>query len=658
MRPLVSILIPCYNAERWIAQAIESALAQTWPEKEVLVLDDGSTDDSLEIIRNYKAHLTWENGPNRGANVARNRLLTLAHGDWVQYLDADDSLQPEKIKREISFVQKHPETDLLFSPFILEHWSPSRTRTQFTTIPEPHDPWILLARWSLPGTGSGIWRKQAIIKAGGWDEQQPCCQEHELYLRLLMAGRKCSFLPEGGYVYRQWSEETLCKRDKPEVHRRRLAIEQRLENFLLAHNQLTPERLQAINQGRFETARSVWLYNPTKASEIMLSVRQSQPGFVPGGISGPWRYRAVFSMGGFEFSERLAQLGRWRSGGAHSSNRFSSPREQPGSATNWPHQGSTGGESAGLVSVLIPCHNAERWIGQAVESALAQSWRNKEVIVVDDGSTDNSLNIIEGYGARIRWETGPRRGGNIARNRLLALAGGNWLQYLDADDYLFPDKIANQMAALQSYPGTDVLFGPVILEYTGNSEARREQLEIPEPRDPWILLARWYLPQTGAPLWRKQAILDVGGWKNDQPCCQEHELYLRLLQGNKHFTYTDDTGAVYRQWSEQTVCKRDKPEVRRRRLEIERRAEHILRENGELTAPRLWAINMARFEMARAAWQFDQVEALRIMNELLLSYPGFCPNGDAAPGSYRLALRLFGFRIAETLADWRRQIAH
>src|SRR5580704_15422021 len=106
MRPLVSILIPCYNAERWVAQAIESALAQTWPEKEVIVVDDGSTDGSLGIIKQFEARIRWETGPNRGGNNTRNRLLELARGEWLQYLDADDYLLPDKVGRQMKFLEQ------------------------------------------------------------------------------------------------------------------------------------------------------------------------------------------------------------------------------------------------------------------------------------------------------------------------------------------------------------------------------------------------------------------------------------------------------------------------------------------------------------------------------------------------------------------------
>jgi hypothetical protein len=164
-------------------------------------------------------------------------------------------------------------------------------------------------------------------------------------------------------------------------------------------------------------------------------------------------------------------------------------------------------------------------------------------------------------------------------------------------------------------------------------------------------LASWKLPQTGAALWRTQAILDVGGWKLDQPCCQEHELYLRLLVGDKRFAYCPSNGAVYRQWSNSTVCKRDISEVHRRRLEIEQRLEDHLREKKQLTSERLRSINQARFETARTAWQYDSDWAQDIMDHVKRRDPKFVPTGPAAPGHYRLVFHSLGFQAAERLAS-------
>src|SRR4051794_14609729 len=128
MQPFVSILIPCYNSERWVGQAIESALGQTWPNKQVIVLDDGSTDNSLNVIRKYESQLTWEAGPNRGGGYARNRLLELASGEWAQYLDADDYLLAEKVSEQAEFVAQHVEVDIVIGPTTMEFWSEQGVR--------------------------------------------------------------------------------------------------------------------------------------------------------------------------------------------------------------------------------------------------------------------------------------------------------------------------------------------------------------------------------------------------------------------------------------------------------------------------------------------------------------------------------------------------
>lgn len=307
MSTKVSILIPCYNAEKWIAQAIQSALNQTYENKEVIVVDDGSKDGSLKIIQSFKDKIYFESGPNRGGNVARNRLLHLSTGDWIQYLDADDYLLPTKVENQVKLIGD--EVDVLYSPSVLEFNEAAMTQ-QVLPIPEPHDPFILLARWYLPQTGSPLWRKQAIVDVGGWKEDQPVCQEHELYLRLLMAGKKLTYCEDAGSVYRQWSESTLWKKDQSFTRKHRLIIEDRLEHFLMTHNGMTKDRQWAINMARFETARMEWLTDQAKAAETMRSIKNTFGKFVPGGPSAPFKYRLVFGMFGFKMAERLAGFAR------------------------------------------------------------------------------------------------------------------------------------------------------------------------------------------------------------------------------------------------------------------------------------------------------------------------------------------------------------
>src|SRR6476660_3095578 len=103
---LVSVVVPCYNAERFLAETLQSAFIQTYPEIEVIVLDDGSTDGTADLIRSYGDRVRAEFGPNRGASAARNRGTALALGEFIQYLDCDDLLTPDALERRVDVLKK------------------------------------------------------------------------------------------------------------------------------------------------------------------------------------------------------------------------------------------------------------------------------------------------------------------------------------------------------------------------------------------------------------------------------------------------------------------------------------------------------------------------------------------------------------------------
>jgi hypothetical protein len=131
-----------------------------------------------------------------------------------------------------------------------------------------------------------------------------------------------------------------------------------------------------------------------------------------------------------------------------------------------------------------------------------------------------------------------------------------------------------------------------------------------------------------------------------------------LMAGNR-FTYCAHPGSVYRQWGGDTLCNRNVPEVRRRRLEIEQRAEDFLRRKGDLSPSRLHAINLARFEIARSEWKTDECFARSILERIYETEPGFVPDDTpAAPPRYRIALRFLGFPRTERLAGWLRGKSH
>src|SRR6266705_245205 len=119
MNPLVSILIPAYNAEEWIADAIQSALMQTWPHKEIIIVDDGSTDETLSIARRHESRLVKVlHQDNQTASAARNRAFRECQGNYIQWLDADDLLTPRKIAAQVSALDRsHTDRMLLACPY-------------------------------------------------------------------------------------------------------------------------------------------------------------------------------------------------------------------------------------------------------------------------------------------------------------------------------------------------------------------------------------------------------------------------------------------------------------------------------------------------------------------------------------------------------------
>lgn len=204
-RPLVSVLIPCYNAEKWVGAAIQSALDQTYSAIEVLVMDDGSTDGSLSAIKSYGSRIRWRTGPNRGANFARNRLLEMARGEYIQFFDADDWLFPDKIKSQMEvMLSKEHHADVVFSDF--EIWNESGSKrlreVRYNWYDQDHLP-ILVLRGII--TDAPLHRRECLMRIGGFREDLPCSQEYEMHIRLALSGAKFRYLPGLCFVYRKVS---------------------------------------------------------------------------------------------------------------------------------------------------------------------------------------------------------------------------------------------------------------------------------------------------------------------------------------------------------------------------------------------------------------------------------------------------------------------
>jgi glycosyltransferase involved in cell wall biosynthesis len=307
-----------------------------------------------------------------------------------------------------------------------------------------------------------------------------------------------------------------------------------------------------------------------------------------------------------------------------------------------------------LVSVAIPCFNNGASLKRAIDSALAQTWP-VEVIVVDDGSTDNSLLVASAYGDHINLLRSGHRGATVARNLALQDARGEWLQFLDADDYLEPPKIETQFAEAADFMGEEgglasVIYSPTWVEEESAAGTKRSVSVIDPQLDLISQWITWQLPQTGGALWRRDALVELGGWRKDQPCCQEHELYLRAIQAGLNFQYTPTPGAVYRIWSEQTLCRKDPRLIVKVKTKLIDNLREWMRAKKAWTPQQEALAGRACFEMARTLAKGDRREAVAYHRERR-SAGLIHLSGPAAPASYRAIYRLLGFRGAEQLAS-------
>lgn len=206
MHPLVSILIPAYNAERWLQESVRSALAQTWPNKEVVIVDDGSSDRTLAVAEGLRSDsvrvLSQRNG---GASAARNAALHAARGDFIQWLDADDLLHPNKVSSQMSVIGGD-RRGLATASWGRFFSSPELARFAPDSLWEPLSPAQWITRKFRDNTfmfpATWLVGRDLIDQAGEWDEQISLDDDGEYMCRLVTASRRVEFVPEARCYYR------------------------------------------------------------------------------------------------------------------------------------------------------------------------------------------------------------------------------------------------------------------------------------------------------------------------------------------------------------------------------------------------------------------------------------------------------------------------
>jgi len=295
MKPLVSILIPAYNAETWISDTLRSAIAQTWEHKEIIVVDDGSKDQTLAVARQFESkQVGVVTQKNQGAAATRNNAFSLCQGDYIQYLDADDLMGPDKITSQMNALGPAPNKRTLLSgswgTFMYRYY-----RTKFI----PSTLWCDLSpvEWLVRKMGQNLYMQTAswlvsrelVEAAGPWDTRLLGDDDGEFFCRVLLASNGVRFVPESKVYYRSAGASSLSyigNSDKKRVaqmcsmqlhikylrsledsERTRAACVQYLQNWLVF---FYPERMDLVEQaqqmakdlsGKLEVPHLSWKYS-------------------------------------------------------------------------------------------------------------------------------------------------------------------------------------------------------------------------------------------------------------------------------------------------------------------------------------------------------------------------------------------------------------
>lgn len=249
MTPLVSILIPCYNAAPWLSETLDSALAQSWFRTEIILVNDGSTDSSLATAQSYTSRgVRVLSQLNRGASAARNRALSEARGDYIQYLDADDLLHPEKIARQLASVTPGQQRVLLsgrwgrfFDQLANAKFSDEALDGDFT----PPD--FLVRKFTahaMMHPAAWLVSRELINAAGPWDERLSLDDDGEYFSRVVLAAQRVQFCPDAVSYYRSGLNHSLSRRRSDQAWESQfLSVELRVSQLLAAED--SPRTRQA-----------------------------------------------------------------------------------------------------------------------------------------------------------------------------------------------------------------------------------------------------------------------------------------------------------------------------------------------------------------------------------------------------------------------------
>lgn len=303
------------------------------------------------------------------------------------------------------------------------------------------------------------------------------------------------------------------------------------------------------------------------------------------------------------------------------------------------------------VSIVLPCYNAGPFLERCLDGLFAQTHRPLELIAVDDGSSDGTLGILQEARVRAPYpmmvRTQPNRGACAARNLGLMLADGEYVQFMDADDALLPEKIAWQARLAEEQGHPDLVVGST-RTFSPDEHEKGTSVQRPEGRDPWLDLARHRLGRTPSNLWKRASVVAVEGWDEQMRSSQEYDLMFRMLRNGARVIYDSAILTEVHLQESGSISTRRLDQTWKRFIELRVRIiEHLREQKGETALGPYWQM---LFDSIRTLYAYDPKEAVALHARLMPATfrPGLSP---ATGRGYLLLHRLFGFALANRIRN-------
>jgi glycosyltransferase involved in cell wall biosynthesis len=310
--PLVSILIPAHNAEDWIADTISSALAQTWPNKEIIVVDDGSTDQTLSAARRFASEgVSVVTQKHQGASAARNKAFSLCQGDYIQWLDADDLLSPDKIAKQMGVAEhRRNKRTLISSSWAYFMHRPNKARFTPTLLWCDLTPveW-LLRKWEHNvhmQTATWLVSRELTEEASPWDARLLVDDDGEYFFRVIMKSEGIRFVPDAKVYYRAVASSTLSDIGFSNQKMEALFLGMKMQIGYLRSME-DNERVRAACLNYLQT----WLGHFYPERPDLVEQARQLAAELGGELETPrlrWKYRWMQPIGGYAFAKRAQVL--------------------------------------------------------------------------------------------------------------------------------------------------------------------------------------------------------------------------------------------------------------------------------------------------------------------------------------------------------------